>query len=44
VKSFRIAAAMRDIVNNSRDLVGAAVAPSDPKPSTARIVYEETPE
>jgi hypothetical protein len=42
-KSFRIAAAMRDFVNNSRDLVGAAIAPSDPHPTTARIVYEETP-
>lgn len=40
-KAFRIAAAMRDIVNNSRDLVGAAVEPHNPNPSTARIVYEE---
>ena len=40
-KSFRIAAAMRDIVNNSRDLVGAAVQPHDPNPSIARIVFEE---
>lgn len=40
-KSFRIAHAMRDIVNNSRDLVGAAVEPHNPNPSTARIVYEE---
>lgn len=42
-KSFRIAYAMRDIVNGSRDLVGAAVQPRNPNPSTARIVYEETP-
>jgi hypothetical protein len=41
LKSFRIAAAMRDIVNNGRDLIGAPVAPHDPKPTTARIVYEE---
>ncbi len=40
-KSFRIAYAMRDIVNGSRDLVGAPVPPQDPNPSTARIVYEE---
>lgn len=40
-KSFRIAAAMRDIVSNSRDLVGAAVEPHNPEPSLARIVYEE---
>jgi hypothetical protein len=39
MKSFRIAAAMRDIVNNGRDLVGAPVEP--PAQSTARIVYEE---
>lgn len=41
-KSFRIAYAMRDIVNNSRDLVGAAINPQDPEPSTARVIYEET--
>jgi hypothetical protein len=40
-KSFRIAAAMRDIVNNSRDLVGAAVEPHNPDAPIARIVYEE---
>jgi hypothetical protein len=40
-KSFRIAAAMRDIVNTGRDLIGAAVQPNDPKPSVARVVYEE---
>jgi hypothetical protein len=39
MKSFRIAAAMRDIVNNGRDLVGAPV--ESPSQSTARIVYEE---
>lgn len=42
MKSFRIAAAMRDIVNTSRDLVGAAVEPHDPNPSTARVVYQES--
>lgn len=41
MKSFRIAAAMRDIVNNGRDLVGSAVEPHDPNPSTARVVYQE---
>lgn len=41
MKSFRIAAAMRDIVNSSRDLVGAPVEPHDPNPSTARVVYQE---
>jgi hypothetical protein len=41
LRSFRIAAAMRDIVNNGRDLIGAPVQPHDPKPTTARIVYEE---
>ncbi|BCP29575.1 hypothetical protein [Mycobacterium intracellulare] len=40
-KSFRIAAAMRDIVNGSRDLVGTALEPDDPNPSTARLVYQE---
>lgn len=42
MKSFRIAAAMRDIVNSSRDLVGAAIQPHDPNPSTARVVYQES--
>lgn len=42
-KQFRIAAAMRDFVSNSRDLIGAAIAPRDPNPTTARIVYEEIP-
>jgi hypothetical protein len=42
LKSFRIAAAMRDFVNTGRDLIGAAVQPNDPKPTTARIVYEES--
>lgn len=41
-KSFRIAYAMRDIVNSSRDWVGAAVEPHNPEPSTARVVFEET--
>jgi hypothetical protein len=40
-KSFRIAAAMRDIVKDGRDLIGSAVQPHDPHPSTARVVYEE---
>lgn len=40
-KAFRIAQAMREIVNNSRDLVGAAVEPRNPNPSIARIVFEE---
>jgi hypothetical protein len=40
-KSFRIAAAMREIVNNGRDLVGSPVEPHNPNPSIARIVYEE---
>jgi hypothetical protein len=39
-KSFRIAAAMRDIVNTSRDLVGAPVEPHDPEPSKAKVVWE----
>jgi hypothetical protein len=42
LKSFRIAAAMRDFVSSSRDLVGAAVEPHDPKPTIARIVFEES--
>jgi hypothetical protein len=42
-KSFRIAAAMRDIVNGSRDLVGSAIEPQDSNPSTARVVFEEIP-
>jgi hypothetical protein len=41
MRSFRIAAAMRDIVKNSRDLVGAAVEPHDHNPSKARVVFEE---
>jgi hypothetical protein len=41
MKSFRIAAAMREIVNGSRALVGAPIEPHNPSPSTARIVYEE---
>jgi hypothetical protein len=41
-KSFRIAAAMRDIVNGSRDLIGSAVEPHNPNLSTARIIFEET--
>lgn len=41
LKSFRIAAAMRDFVSSSRDLVGAPVEPHNPKPTTARVVYEE---
>lgn len=41
MKSFRIAAAMRDIVSSGRDLVGAAVEPHNPNPSTARVVFEE---
>lgn len=40
-KSFRIAAAMRDIVNNSRDLIGSPVEPHNPNPSTARVIFEE---
>ena len=40
-KAFRIAAAMRDIVKNSRDLVGAAIQPRNPNPSTATVVYQE---
>lgn len=42
MKSFRIAAAMRDIVKNGRDLVGSAVEPNNPNPSTARVVYQES--
>lgn len=42
MKSFRIAAAMRDIVNSSRDLIGAPVPPSDPTPTTAHVIYEES--
>lgn len=42
-KSFRIAAAMRDIVDNGRDLIGSPVAPHNPNPSTAHVVYEEKP-
>jgi hypothetical protein len=42
MKSFRIAQAMRDIVDNGRDLVGAPVEPHDPNPSIARVVYEES--
>lgn len=41
MKSFRIAAAMRDIVNSSRDLVGAAAESHNPNPSLARVVYQE---
>jgi hypothetical protein len=41
LKSFRIAAAMRDIVSGSRDLVGAALKPHDPKPTIAEIVFKE---
>lgn len=41
MKSFRIAAAMRDIVNHGRDLVGAPVEPHNPNPSTARVIFEE---
>ena len=41
MKSFRIAAAMRDLVNSSRDLGGAAVEPHNLNPSTAHVVYEE---
>jgi len=40
MKSFRIAAAMRDIVNNGRDLIGAAVQPHDPNPSKAKVVWD----
>ncbi len=40
-KAFRIAMAMRDIVTNARDWVGAAVEPRDANPSTARLVFEE---
>lgn len=39
-KSFRIAAAMRDIVNNGRDLIGAAVEPHNPEPSKAKVVWD----
>jgi hypothetical protein len=39
-KSFRIAYAMRDIVNSSRDLVGAAVQPRDANPSVAKVIWE----
>jgi hypothetical protein len=41
MKSFRIAAAMRDIVNTSRDLVGSAVEPHDPTPSLAQVIFKE---
>lgn len=40
-KSFRIAAAMRDIVKDGRDLIGAAVLPHDPNPSVAKVVWEK---
>jgi hypothetical protein len=40
-KSFRIAAAMRDIVNNGRDLVGAAIEPRNPEPSKAKVVWDD---
>ncbi len=40
-KSFRIAAAMRDIVKGSRDLVGAPVQPHEVKPVVAQVVYQE---
>jgi hypothetical protein len=40
-KSFRIAAAMRDIVDTGRDLIGSPVEPHNPNPSIARVVYEE---
>lgn len=43
MKSFRIAAAMRDIVSSSRDLVGAAVQPHNPKSAIATVVYQEQP-
>lgn len=41
LKSFRIAAAMRDIVNSSRDLIGAALEPHNPKPTIAEIIFKE---
>lgn len=40
-RSFRIAYAMRDIVNGSRDLVGAPVQPKNAESSIATIVYKE---
>lgn len=41
-KSFRIAQAMRDIVNGARDLVGSAVEPHNPNPTIAEIVFKES--
>lgn len=40
MKSFRIAAAMREIVATGRDLVGAAVEPHNPNPSKAKVVWD----
>ena len=40
-KSFRIAAAMREIVNTGRDLVGTAIKPHDPNPSAAKVIWED---
>jgi hypothetical protein len=40
LKSFRIAAAMRDIVTTARDLVGTPIRPHNPKPSTAKVVWD----
>jgi hypothetical protein len=39
-KAFRIAAAMRDIVGNGRDLIGAPLEPHDIEPSTAKVIWE----
>lgn len=41
MKSFRIAAAMRDIVSSGSDLVGSPVEPHNPEPSVARVIFEE---
>jgi hypothetical protein len=39
-KEFRVAYLMRHIVNNGRDLIGAAVEPHNPEPSTAKVIWE----
>lgn len=42
LRMFWYAGQVRDFVDNGRDLIGAAIEPPNPNPSTARVVWEET--
>lgn len=44
LRTLWYAGRVAEFVDNSRDLIGDSIEPFDPAPSTARLVFEETPQ